>query len=137
MENADAWSDCPPGTLTRAARRGRDGQLLRLALKTGAIALVVIGISFGSWMGNVWWQQRGFQLNGLTCADVRELLPAYRKGTLDERRREMLRGHVARCSICAEFRAEVLGTPAKQAGPAARFRQPYLAIAGSRGASPD
>jgi hypothetical protein len=132
MDNANTWSECPPGTLTQIAGRAQQRQLVGLAVKTAAIGLLLFGVTFGGWLGNAWWQQRGFRFNGLTCGEVRELLPAYRAGKLDERRSAMLRGHVARCTNCAEFRPEVLGqtsalapNEAEDTIAAAIFRERY------------
>jgi len=82
-------------------------QLLRLAATTAG--------SFGgvSLLGLAGWQMylrrlaTEYQFFGLTCADVRDLMPDYRLGRLDAKRSGILVQHVRRCPQCAQFRDEL------------------------------
>lgn len=103
-DNQITWSDCPPGALVSLSRRARQRHLLQLATRTTAAVTAVALLSFTAWYGQLHWGQQQYQYYGLTCADVRELLPAYHSGRLDSRRLGVLVLHVKRCSTCAELR---------------------------------
>ncbi len=101
------WNACPPGTLVGISRRARRRRLLKLAIRTTVAVTAVAMLSFTAWFGHLYWGQREYQYYGMTCADVRELLPAYQSGRLDARRSDVLVRHVIRCSNCAELRPQL------------------------------
>ncbi|HEY4262105.1 MAG TPA: zf-HC2 domain-containing protein [Schlesneria sp.] len=101
------WDDCRPGELTKFTQRIHRRQMLLLAGKTIASAGGVALLGAGGWWAYLRQLETNYQYYGMTCSDVRELLPAYRAGRLDSARSEILAKHVRRCSQCAEFRGEL------------------------------
>ena len=110
-ENLSAWTECSPGMLTRLARQSqRNAQhkaLGGLAMKSAMSFLILAGTMFGAWWGYVQYNVREYQLDGLTCADVRKLLPELTAGRLNARLEAMLRKHVARCPMCQPLGGEL------------------------------
>lgn len=107
IDRPDEWQQCAPGILTGYSRRIHRRQMLILAAKTVGTAGCVAAIGLGGWMEYLRRMEFDYQYYGMTCSDVRELLPAYRDGSLDAKRSEVLEKHVRKCSTCAEFRAQL------------------------------
>ena len=107
QEDLTEWNNCEPGLLQGHAGRMHRRQLLQLAVKAGGASVCVAAVGLGSWW--VWLQraESDYQLAGLTCSDVRELMPAYRVRRLDLRRSQLLERHVRKCSNCAALRSEL------------------------------
>jgi hypothetical protein len=101
------WGDCPPGALTGYAGRMHRRQLLKLAAKTAGATGCAAIIGFGGWTAYLRRLETEYQFYGLTCADVRDLMPDYRAGKLDATRSGVLERHVRRCPQCARFREEL------------------------------
>lgn len=106
-DHSSLWTPCPAGLLVGRARHARRVALAMLAMKTAAMFLVVAGGTLGTWWGYVQYGVREYQFNGLTCADVRKLLPELQAGQLNPRLEGMLRKHVARCSNCQPLGKEL------------------------------
>ncbi len=102
-----AWEACPPGLLSGYPQKIHRRRMFTIAATTaGSFA----GVAATGWLGWTAYMHRletEYQFHGLTCADVRELLPAYRSHQLDARRSELLEKHVQRCPQCQRFRAEL------------------------------
>lgn len=107
------WSACEPGLLTDQYHRLRRRQFLRLVLRTGCIAGGVAAAGFGGVLLYLRSLENNHPLRGLTCADVNELMPAYRNRTLDAHRSQLLEEHVSHCKICQPYRHELRAKPAK------------------------
>jgi hypothetical protein len=103
----DDWDACRPGLLSGYAQRLHRRQLLRLAVMTGGTCAGVSALGFLIWEQYLRRLETEYQFFGLTCADVRELLPEYRSGRLDAQRSQILEKHVRRCPQCAHFRTEL------------------------------
>jgi hypothetical protein len=101
------WQTEATGLLTGYARRMKRRRLLLVAAAAaGTTGVAALG-SFIGW--NAYLQRLGteYQHFGLTCSDVREMLPDYRAQLLDARRSELLEMHVRRCSNCKRFLGEL------------------------------
>ena len=120
-DKSNLWTNCPSGLLVGRAQSARRMALGMLAVKTTAIFLVVAGTTFGSWWGFVQYSVREYQFSGLTCADVRELMPKLKAGRLSTRLEEMLRKHVARCPTCHPLGEQL---PAKNFVAIGTLKQP-------------
>ncbi len=102
-----AWNDCPPGALAGLSHRAQRRRLLRLAAQTVSAVAVLAIVGFGGFFWRLRRQMQEYQFFGMTCSDVRELLPDYLAGKLDEKRAEVLERHVSRCPNCAGFRPQM------------------------------
>lgn len=101
--NASHWEAEATGLLTGYSRRLQRRRLLIVAaVTTGTAGVAALAGAIG-W--NAYLQQLGteYQHFGLTCSDVRELLPDYKANQLDTKRSELLEMHVRRCSNCKQF----------------------------------
>ncbi len=108
-QDAD-WENCPPGLLSQYPQRMHRRRMLTIAATTVASAGCVAAAGFLGFQAYLQRLDKEYQFNGLTCADVRELMPAYRDRTLDPVRTDHLEKHVRRCPQCARFREELHGT---------------------------
>lgn len=107
VDRSEEWEQCAPGTLTGYSRRIHRRQMLALAAKTAGVVGGIAAIGLGGWMEYLRRMQVDYQYYGMTCSDIRELLPAYRDGRLDAARSDVLEKHVRKCSTCAELRAQL------------------------------
>jgi len=78
--------------------------MITVATRTTAATLLLFCAVFSGWYVYLQTAQPEYQYYGLTCSDVRELLPRLEAGKLDERRAELLIAHVRRCPTCADLR---------------------------------
>jgi hypothetical protein len=101
------WNGCAPGVLTGFSKRVHRRQLLILAAKTVGATGCVVAAGLGGWMEYLRRQEISYQYKGMTCSDVRELLPSYLNGRLDAKRSEVLEKHVLKCSTCANLRSKL------------------------------
>lgn len=101
------WESCPPGLLSKYPQRMHRRRMLTLAATTVASAGCVAAAGFLGFQAYLQRLDKEYQFNGLTCADVRELMPEYRERTLDPVRSDHLEEHVRRCPQCARFRTEL------------------------------
>jgi hypothetical protein len=108
-DRPEGWQPCAPGTLTGYSRRIHRRQLLILSAQTAGAVSCIAAIGLGGWMEYLRRMEVGHQYYGMTCSDVRELLPAYLDGRLDTTRSEVLEKHVRKCSTCAGLRAQLRG----------------------------
>lgn len=104
---ASDWNHCETGLLSGYAKRMQRRQLLLLAARTGGGAACMAAAGFGGWFLYMQQLELSRQLAGVTCADVRELMPVYRLKKLDKQRSKLLEEHVRRCWNCAKFHSEL------------------------------
>lgn len=103
------WEACPEGLLSQYPQRMQRRRMLFVAASTAGTTACVAAAGFFGW--NLYLQrlETEYQFNGLTCADVRDLMPMYRAQKLDAIRTDHLEKHVRRCPQCARFREELRG----------------------------
>ena len=97
----DQWLDCPDGVLaSMVAERQRTAQrrstrriLASTAIVAVGIAVVGISVSRGPF-------RRDYRFGGITCTQVRRLMPAYEEGQLDPDVRQQIATHLTECPEC-------------------------------------
>jgi len=94
------WQPCPAGLLDSLARKSRRARLGALAGKTVALSTTLALVVVAGFWGYARYTGREYQLNGVTCSDVRALLPRLIAGRLDARLEGMVRRHVGSCPQC-------------------------------------
>jgi hypothetical protein len=97
------WVKCPPGELTRLAKRLRWNRQRRIFLGASA-AVSVAGLLLALWLG---WpastDMREYHFAGISCSQVRQLAPKYLAGELKPALREKVSQHLAQCPLCKQF----------------------------------
>ena len=101
------WESCTPGVLTGYSRKIHRRRFLLTAAKTVGVTGCVAAIGFGGWLEYLRRLEGDYQLAGMTCSEVRELLPAYAAGRLVAARSEVLEKHVRKCENCAKLRPQL------------------------------
>jgi len=100
---SDSWGPCPPGTLGRIAaeRPGQDGSdwLLR---GIGATAVVLFVLAVGYIFVNRFGPVPEYRYGGITCTKVRQMMPAFAAGDLDEQTADKIRKHLDLCVYCED-----------------------------------
>lgn len=97
------WEGDATGLLTGYTHRLQRRRLLLFAATTTGTTVAASAIGLLGW--NAYLQELGteYQHFGLTCSDVRELLPDYKANRLDAKRSDLLEKHVRKCSNCNQF----------------------------------
>jgi hypothetical protein len=101
------WEGDASGLLTGYSQRLQRRRLLIVTATTAGTAGATAILGAIGW--NAYLQRLGteYQHFGLTCSDVRELLPDYKANRLDAQRAALLEQHVRRCSNCIQFLGEL------------------------------
>lgn len=100
------WEGEAKGLLTGYSRRLQRRRLLIAAAAAGTTGAAALGGVF-AWSAYLNQLANEYQHFGLTCSDVRELLPDYKANRLDARRSDLLEKHVRKCSNCKELLGEL------------------------------
>ncbi|MGD9721441.1 MAG: zf-HC2 domain-containing protein [Pirellulales bacterium] len=109
FESADLrWIACPPGSVGGIIRRARSRR--RKALLREAAMMVVLAASIGFAAG--YFAKPGakppaprgpFQFAGISCGEVRSLLPALMENRLDAAKAMQVRQHIMECPECGRL----------------------------------
>lgn len=108
----DSWQPCPPGTLRRLAGRWKSRERLKFASQA---ALLVVGISavaiggvfvVGDWSPSA---NPDAPYGGMSCREVREVLPRFVARELTPDRYERVNAHLMQCSECRQLMESMKG----------------------------
>lgn len=106
------WIACPPGSVSGIVRRARSRR--RNALLREAAMMVVLAASIGFAAG--YFARPGakspalpgpFQFAGISCDEVRSLLPALMENRLDAAKAMRVRQHIMECPECSRLMKEM------------------------------
>ncbi len=106
------WTTCPPGSVGGIVRRARSRR--RNALLREAAMMVVLAASIGFAAG--YFARPGtkppasagsYQFAGISCDEVRPLLPALMANRLDPAKAAQVRQHIMECPECGRLMKEM------------------------------
>ncbi len=147
-EADDGWRPCPAGELQRLASRMKRQHKRELLACAGVVGAVLLALAAGMYAigplatGN--HSIDGNSIGGLSCQQVRHMLPQYAKHQLSAAETVRVQNHLADCPACARRLQQIQGASHVSLAPRATHHahgspipQPLrvAALAGQSGAS--
>lgn len=100
------WEPCPPGELQRLGNRLGRQRRVRIAKRAASVvALLLIAVS-GVYLSIGQRPEKKvpapgeFNFGGITCAEIHDILPQLKDGTLEEPVLTRVRNHIDECPHC-------------------------------------
>ena len=137
--NADDWSDCSPGEVSKMVNRlraeRRIHQILQTTSAVGIVALMVVSGYFIK--QSVLPSESGQNVAGIYCSEVQKLGKDYMAEKLDKNKSAQIQNHLADCESCRRFIENMKGSQpqAPDAGAARDADQRFEKSVASRGKS--
>lgn len=111
----EAWTDCPPGTLSELSRSLHRARLRKTVVRVGAPLLVFVLVGLGVWGVNAPTTPSEFTFGGVCCSEVQPKLQQFMAGGLEQDERRAIKAHLDRCPHCQEKMKAMQGQTASLA----------------------
>ena len=102
-DDRSAWGDCPQDALVKMVERlstERRHERRRPLMRVGAVLLIAVACGIGgSWLIN---NRQDSTVDGLTCTQCVEYMPAHHDGTLVAPLSQQVQAHLDGCPHCRE-----------------------------------
>lgn len=105
MSESNDWKTCPKGELHALADSVRRDDRRQALRRIGGASVAVVLVGGGIYAVS---STATDPAGGLTCAEVRPLLPAYVNGGLTAKAKQQVKQHLAKCAHCREKHEEAL-----------------------------
>ncbi len=111
----NGWGECPPGTLVQlSSGLKRNETRRRFRRLTIPVVIILAAVALGRWYsGHPTDPADGFFYGGISCRQVRQVLPQFVAGAADADLATKIEAHLAKCGTCGHL-AERLRNPRPQ-----------------------
>lgn len=98
----EAWTDCPPGTLSELSHSLHRARRRKAIGRVGLPLLVIALVCSGVWSVNLPKTPSEFTFGGISCSEVQSQLQQYVAGGLEPDERQAFAIHLEKCPLCQE-----------------------------------